>query len=229
MPRIHAVIPAAGSSTRMGNDAPKQFTRIGGRTLLERTLQPLCDEARIARILVVLAPGAELPAPLDCGARIEIEPIGGGCRAESVRNGLRRLAQSESKHDFVLVHDAARPCLGSDELARLIDLAGGDDVGGLLAQPVGDTIKRSGDGRVAQTVDRSGLWRAATPQMFRLGILAAALEACEDLTAVTDESAAIERLGLRPLLVAGEATNFKVTTPADWALAEAILRMQKRW
>jgi 2-C-methyl-D-erythritol 4-phosphate cytidylyltransferase len=213
----------------MGGDQPKQFTLLGGQTLLERTLEPLSRERRIDRIVVVLAPGAHLPRPLPDPTRVEVVPIGGGSRAESVRNGLRLLATAASGSDFVLVHDAARPCLGAAELGSLIDRVASHAVGGLLALPVGDTIKRGVDGRVTQTVDRAGLWRATTPQMFRLSVLSAALEASVDPALVTDEASAVERLGLQPLLVVGEATNLKVTTPGDWALAEAILKMQNRW
>ncbi|HUN91300.1 MAG TPA: 2-C-methyl-D-erythritol 4-phosphate cytidylyltransferase [Burkholderiaceae bacterium] len=231
MARFHAVVPAAGSGVRMGAARPKQFEMLGGRTLLARALQPLLDEKAIERVVVVVAPAAAdaVARAIPHDPRIEVAPVGGASRAASVRNGLARLSARAAGEDFVLVHDAARPCLGADELRRLLHDAGADAVGGLLAQPVGETLKRAVDGRVVQTIDRTGLWRAATPQMFRLQVLSRALDACEELAQVTDEAAAVERLGLQPLLVPGAATNLKVTTPADWALAEAILRMQQRW
>jgi 2-C-methyl-D-erythritol 4-phosphate cytidylyltransferase len=157
--------------------------------------------------------------------------VGGATRAESVRNGLRvlRALFSIGDDDWVLVHDAARPCLARDDLMRLITTLSSDAVGGLLATPVADTLKRAAGGRVAATVERDRLWRALTPQMFRAGLLLRALAQFAGDEALTDEAAAIERLQLRPQLVEGQSTNIKVTLPSDWPLAEAILRAQGRW
>jgi len=213
----------------MGHATPKQYRPLGGRTLLERAIAPLLAVRRIEEIVVVVAPGDERAASLPLPARVRLVQAGGASRAQSVRNGLRALSDRAGEQDFVLVHDAARPCLGDDELAELIRCVDDDPVGGLLAVPMGDTVKRSVDGRSVETVDRDALWRAATPQMFRYELLRRALESAAEQPGITDEASAIERLGLRPLLVAGDAANLKVTTPRDWALAEAILRMQGRW
>ena len=231
VPTLHALLPAAGSGARMQSAQPKQYLQLGGRTLLEWSVAAMRADARIADVLVVVAPDDAQAGRLDLGARVRVARAGGSTRAATVRNGLRVLQESGAADDeWVLVHDAARCCLAADELAALIDavLADGDTApGGLLALPLSDTVKRD-DGRehVAGTVDRSGLWRAATPQMFRLGVLARAFDAAGD--AVTDESSAIEALGLHPRLVAGRATNIKLTTPDDLPLATAILRAQRR-
>jgi 2-C-methyl-D-erythritol 4-phosphate cytidylyltransferase len=230
--QILALVPAAGVGARMGADRPKQYLFLGRWTLLERAVHCLLADARVARVLVVVAPEDPIAAGLALPARCTLLPAGGATRAQTVRNGLRALrtmAGAGADDDAVLVHDAARPCLGAAELAALIDAAAGDEHGGLLALPVSDTVKRGADGRVAATVERAGLWRALTPQLFRLGVLARALEQGAGAPDVTDESSAVERLGLRPRLVPGDPCNIKVTAPGDLALAEAILRQQGRW
>lgn len=225
---VFALIPAAGSASRMGGEVPKQYAPLGGRTMLEHAIDALLADARIERVLVVVAPGDVRHRRLACDARVEFVAAGGASRAESVRNGLARLAMSASAEDWVLVHDAARPCLAREELTALIDALIDDPVGGLLAVPVADTIKREDQGRVAQTVERACLWRALTPQMFRLGVLDDAFERVRDPAAITDESSAVERIGHAPRLVPGHASNIKVTRPDDLPLAEAILRLQGR-
>ena len=214
----------------MGADRPKQHLALGSSTLLERSVQCLLADARVARVLVVVAPEDAFAAALSLPARCETIAAGGASRARSVCNGLRHLARAAAPGDWVLVHDAARPCLAPAELAALIDGGGGDEHGGLLAAPVFDTIKREHDGRVARTVDRAGLWRALTPQFFRIDVLLRALEGgAAASAAITDEASAVELLGLHPRLVPGYATNIKVTTPGDMLLAEAILRQQGCW
>jgi 2-C-methyl-D-erythritol 4-phosphate cytidylyltransferase len=225
---LFGLIPAAGSGSRMGGEVPKQYAPLAGRTMLEHAIDALLADARVERVLVVVAPDDVRHRSLSCGARVEFVAAGGASRAESVRNGLARLAMRASADDWVLVHDAARPCLARDELGALIDALADDPVGGLLAVPVADTIKRADGGRVAQTVERSALWRALTPQMFRLGVLDDAFERVGDPAAITDESSAVERIGHSPRLVPGRASNIKVTRPDDVALAEAILRLQGR-
>jgi 2-C-methyl-D-erythritol 4-phosphate cytidylyltransferase len=227
-PRVFGLIPAAGTGSRMGASVPKQYAPLAGRTMLEHAIDALLADARIERVLVVVAPGDPHHRRLAAGARVEFVADGGATRAETVRNGLARLAMQASAEDWVLVHDAARPCLARDELTELIDALADDPVGGLLAVPVADTIKREDRGRVAQTVERAGLWRALTPQMFRLGVLDDAFERALDPAAITDESSAVERIGHAPRLVPGRASNIKVTRPDDLALAEVILRMQGR-
>jgi 2-C-methyl-D-erythritol 4-phosphate cytidylyltransferase len=226
--RIFGLIPAAGTGTRMGSDLPKQYASLGGRMMLEHAIDALLADARIEQLLIVVAAGEPRWRQIVADERVEFVEVGGASRAESVRNGLARLAMSASAEDWVLVHDAARPCLAREELADLIDALIDDPVGGLLAVPIADTIKLDEDGRVAHTVDRARLWRALTPQMFRLGVLDDAFERVRDTATITDESSAVERIGHAPRLVVGRASNIKVTRPDDVPLAEAILRMQGR-
>lgn len=226
MGRVLALIPAAGTGSRVGAVTPKQYVRLVHKTMLEHAIDAVLADARIARALVAVAPQDQRWPALPLDPRARCAPVGGASRAASVRNGLAALEAASD--DWVLVHDAARPCLTGRELARLLDAVRDDEVGGLLALPVADTLKRARDQRVVETVDRRALWRALTPQVFRAGVLARALDGVASLDSVTDEAAAIEGLGLRPLLVPGEATNIKVTTAADWPLAEAILTAQGR-
>ena len=212
----------------MSGARPKQYRNVCGRTLLEHALQPFFAHAGIDGIVVVLAPGDADWGKLACArvARIRVAQ-GGEARMISVANGLEALAQEASAHDWVLVHDAARPCLRSRDLERLIAEVDDDEVGGLLALPIADTVKRSDDSgtRVGATLERAGLWAAQTPQMFRYELLRRALSHCAQTGhAATDEAAAIEALGLRARLVEGSAHNIKVTREEDLALAEAILR-----
>jgi 2-C-methyl-D-erythritol 4-phosphate cytidylyltransferase len=227
---IFGLIPAAGTGTRMRADRPKQYLPLGAASLLERSLRCLLADARVTRALVVVAADDAAAAALTLPPRCTVLAAGGPTRAATVRNGVRALAAMAGPDDWVLVHDAARPCLPAAELAALIDAGGADEHGGLLAAPIADTVKREDDGgaRVAATVDRRGLWRALTPQFFRIDVLARALER-DDTPDFTDEAAAVEALGLHPRLVEGSASNIKVTTPGDLALAEAILRQQGRW
>jgi 2-C-methyl-D-erythritol 4-phosphate cytidylyltransferase len=224
--RVLALIPAAGTGSRAGAITPKQYVRLGDRTMLEHAIEAVLADSRVSRVLVAVAPQDQRWPALSLDARARCAPVGGASRAASVRNGLAALKPSND--DWVLVHDAARPCLTSAELARLLDAVQEDDVGGLLALPVADTLKRARDHRVVETVDRRSLWRALTPQIFRARVLSRALDGAASLDSVTDEAAAVEGLGMRPLLVPGDATNIKVTTAADWPLAEAILTAQGR-
>lgn len=213
----------------MGGELPKQYAALGRKTMLEHAVDALLAEERIESVLIVVAPDDARWARLTFDRRVAIATVGGATRADSVRNGLRVLAPRAQPGDCALVHDAARPCVTRAEVQRLIDTVGDSADGGLLAMPVADTIKREVDGRVAETVAREGLWRAATPQLFGLELLLRALDEAGDLAAVTDEAGAVERLGFHPCLVACASSNIKVTTPEDWALAEAILKAQGRW
>jgi 2-C-methyl-D-erythritol 4-phosphate cytidylyltransferase len=218
--RYHAVVPAAGGGTRLGAAMPKQYLDLGGDCMLHRTLDALLAEPRIDGIVVVVAPDdlRRPPAGRFC-ARVRFAPVGGATRADSVAAGLEVLQAGDD--DWVLVHDAARPGLPAGVLARLIDAVGDDPVGGLLALPVADTLKRCGeDGRVVATVDRDRLWAAQTPQMFRAGLLRRALVCPRE--GITDEASAVELLGLCPLLVRGDPANLKVTLAEDMRLAEAV-------
>jgi 2-C-methyl-D-erythritol 4-phosphate cytidylyltransferase len=228
MPRYYAIVPAAGSGSRFGAEKPKQYLDLLGRPLIFHTLAALTAHPAIDRVWVVLAPDDPYWPDYDwseLGAKLETVRCGGATRADSVSNALRAAAMSAADDDWVLVHDAARPCISHSMLDGLIDELADDPVGGILAVPVADTLKRAdAEQRVAATESRDGLWQAQTPQMFRYGRLVEALEKCR---AVTDEAGAIESLGLKPKLVRGDSTNLKVTFPADLALAAMILRGRK--
>jgi 2-C-methyl-D-erythritol 4-phosphate cytidylyltransferase len=224
-----ALVPAGGGGARMGGDCPKQYLPLAGRPMIRHTLDVLTSVPGIARVFVVLAPDDSRWDSFDWRAlepRLTVLRCGGATRAESVTHGLRAMREQVGADDWVLVHDAARVCLTRAHVEKLLAEVGNDPVGGLLAVPLADTLKRaqehSTDGvRVAATVPREGLWQAQTPQMFRYALLA---EALEYAPAVTDEASAIEALGLRPRLVAADATNLKVTYPLDLQLAEWILQ-----
>ncbi len=229
MTRAWAVVPAAGTGRRMGANVAKQYLSLLGRPLLAHALETLCAAPRIeAVVLVVAADDMRWPEAVPADARL-LTAIGGAERCHSVLNGLLRLADRAAPDDWVLVHDAARPCLSHEELDALFAALERDPVGGLLAVPVADTLKAADDGgRVLRTLPRDSLWRALTPQMFRFGLLRDALTAAiEAGVMVTDEAAAMERAGHRPALVAGRAANLKVTGPEDLALAEAVLRRRE--
>ena len=228
MTRYFSIVPAAGSGSRFGAEKPKQYLDLLGRPLIYHTLAALTSHPEIDRVWVVLSPDDREWARHDwsgLGAKLETVRCGGETRAESVRNGLQAAAMVASDDDWILVHDAARPCLSAAMLDALIGELADDPVGGILAVPVADTLKRAdAEQRVAATEPRDGLWQAQTPQMFRYGLLCDALQQCRD---VTDEAGAVEALGLRPKLVRGDATNLKVTYPADLPLAAMILRARK--
>ncbi|MFA6921999.1 MAG: 2-C-methyl-D-erythritol 4-phosphate cytidylyltransferase [Gallionella sp.] len=223
MTEFHALIPAAGSGSRMGNSLPKQYLPLAGHPMIFHAIDTLCSCADISTVFVVLSPDDVLFHTYDWsrfGDKLQPLYCGGETRADTVLNGL--LSSELEPDDWVLVHDAARPCLTGAHLAKLIDELRNDAVGGILAVPVADTLKRSDAAqRIRQTENRELLWQAQTPQMFRAGLLAQGLQQCK---AVTDEASAIEALGLQPKLVAGDSSNFKVTYPQDLRLAELLLR-----
>ena len=227
----HAVIPAAGIGQRMGETKPKQYLSILGCTLLEHSLRPLLACSALDKIVVVLQPDdPHVDAlPLLRDERV-LRAAGGSERSDSVLGGLAFLQSMASEDDWVLVHDAARPCLAAQDLERLLVTVIESGVGGLLAEPVRDTVKRADErGQVTGTLDRNGLWRAQTPQMFRLGQLRAALErARQESAAVTDEAMAMEQAGYPVQLVEGSPTNIKVTVPDDLALAQFHLSRPHR-
>ena len=220
-----AIVPAAGSGARFGSPTPKQYELLAGRPLIHYSLAVLCACPLIERVWVVLAPDDTGWRSFDwtpLGPKLESVFSGGATRSASVANGLRAAATAVCDEDWLLVHDAARPCLSLPMLAHLCAELADDPVGGLLAVPLADTLKRADDEqRVARTEARDGLWQAQTPQMFRYGLLRRALA---EHPAGTDEASAIEALGLRPRLVRGDASNLKVTYAADLRLAEMILR-----
>ncbi|HEY6940237.1 2-C-methyl-D-erythritol 4-phosphate cytidylyltransferase [Dokdonella sp.] len=223
--RLWCVVPAAGRGQRFGAECPKQYVALGGRPLIEWTLERLAATPCIAGILLVLAADDRRWVRRESvGGKPLLVATGAAERSGSVLAGLRALPPDVGDEAFVLVHDAARPCVPAADILRLVAL-GGAAGGGLLAAPLRDTLKRAdGAGRVAATESREARWRALTPQLFRRGELVAALaRAHADGAAITDESMAMERVGHRPLLVEGAESNIKVTTPADLALAEYLL------
>ncbi len=222
-PRCYALVPAAGVGERSGAGQPKQYVEIAGRPMLAHTLAALAAVPRLAQTLVVLSPADDRFEAALPGYRGWVARVGGASRAESVLGGLAELRRrGAADDDWVLVHDAARCLLRPEWVDALIDACTHDAVGGLLAQPIADTLK-AGDasGRVTATVDRRDKWAAQTPQMFRLGLVERALTAMG--AAATDEAGAVEALGLAPLLVRASMANFKVTWPEDFALAERWL------
>jgi 2-C-methyl-D-erythritol 4-phosphate cytidylyltransferase len=225
MPRCYALVPCAGVGARSGAAGPKQYEPVAGQTMVAHTLAALARVPRLAGTLVVLAPDDERfdsLMPGFAGERGWVERCGGATRAETVANGLVALCERGAQpQDWVLVHDAARCLIRPEWVDRLIDACMDDEVGGLLALPVADTLKAESEGRVLGTVDRNGKWAAQTPQMFRLGLLAPALAHAG--AGVTDEASAVEALGHAPKLVRGEWENFKLTWPGDFQLAERLL------
>ncbi len=231
--RCYALLPCAGVGSRSGATVPKQYVEIAGRPMVAHTLAALAQVPRLAATLVVLAPDDERFAallPAFEGERGWISRRGGATRADTVAGGLEELlARGARPEDWVLVHDAARCLLRPEWVDRLIDACAGDAVGGLLALPVADTLKRAEGGRVAEMLPRGDKWAAQTPQMFRIGVLRDALErAIGGGLAVTDEASAIEFTGLHPLLVQGDAANLKVTWPSDFTLAERVLAARSK-
>lgn len=225
---VFALIPAAGSGTRFAGGEPKQYATLAGKPMLWHSVRAVCVPP-VESVFVVLAADDRAFARCDWSAfgdRLEPLYCGGASRRDSVYNGLIAAMAAVQADDWILVHDAARPCLPRKDLDSLWDAVRNDEIGGLLALPVADTVKRAandeaGTPRAAATEDRAQLWLAQTPQMFRAGLLAQALQ--RGSGAVTDEAAAVEQMGLKPRLVAGSRENFKVTFPEDLAIAEGIL------
>ncbi|MBP9148525.1 MAG: 2-C-methyl-D-erythritol 4-phosphate cytidylyltransferase [Rhodoferax sp.] len=223
MPRCWALIPCAGTGSRAGVAGPKQYQIIAGKPMVMHTLAAFAEVARIDQTLVVVSPDDRFfQTPQALNASFVIASCGGSTRAGSVFNGLNALLDEGAvAHDWVLVHDAARCLITPAQINQLLDACLNDEVGGLLALPLPDTLKAARADRVTATLPRADKWLAQTPQMFRIGSLLDALELAGDT--VTDESSAIEAMGLAPRLVPGSAQNFKVTYPPDFELAQAIL------
>jgi 2-C-methyl-D-erythritol 4-phosphate cytidylyltransferase / 2-C-methyl-D-erythritol 2,4-cyclodiphosphate synthase len=231
MSRYFLVIPAAGSGSRMQQMLPKQYLQVLGKTLLQHTLESIGNIPVLERIVLAVAASDQyvhsVLAALPLNIRMKVELVTGGAeRAQSVRNAVEALAERAGPQDWVLVHDAVRPCVRANDVLRLLDEVRSEPAGGLLAQPVRDTLKRGdGSGHVINTVDRSALWQAATPQVFRYSVLLQALQHCAAQgVLVTDEASAIEALGLPVKLVQGSSDNIKLTWPEDLALLEALLQ-----
>jgi 2-C-methyl-D-erythritol 4-phosphate cytidylyltransferase len=225
--KIIALIPAAGTGTRLGDSLPKQYLDINGQPLIVYTLQALARVSRIAKIIVVLSPEDQHWRGLVANdsstwaalsARVETINVGGKSRRDSVLNGLNAIEKTDA---WIMVHDAARPCIRSELVEQFIDELENDSIGGLLALPLSDTIKLDdGNLRVAKTLPRENIWRAQTPQMFKFDLLKKALTASPN---ATDEAEAIEATGHQPKLVMGDSANLKVTYAADLKLAKMLL------
>ncbi|MFL9877496.1 2-C-methyl-D-erythritol 4-phosphate cytidylyltransferase [Herbaspirillum rhizosphaerae] len=233
--RHFALIPAAGVGARLGGAIPKQYMPLAGKPMLQYALDTFAGNAAIAHTFIVVSAadgyiGDFLATQPQLADKVTVVRHGGETRQESVRNGLLAIRAHIADNDWVLVHDAARPGLNDALLDRLIAALHDDDVGGLLALPIVDTLKRSNASRVLETVPRNGLWAAQTPQMFRYALLQRALDAAQlqgRVGDITDDASAVEMLGLQPKLVEGSPRNFKVTLAHDVALAELFLQGQE--
>ena len=232
MSKFFAVIPAAGSGSRMGNSLPKQYLPLAGRPMIYHAVHTLCISPEITSVFVILSPEDREWLKHDWSefsSKLIVFNCGGETRAMSILNGLKAASEESfiDNDDWVMVHDAARPCLSEELLKKLLDELSDDAVGGLLAVPLSDTLKRGGtNNRVQKTEPRKDLWQAQTPQMFRYRLLLDALCKPDSLT-MTDDASAVEALGLCPKLVLGDVSNIKITYPKDLVLAELILRAQK--
>ena len=224
MPRFHVIIPAAGSGSRMGAEAPKQYLRLNGKSLIQHVIKVFDQATKISSIHIVLSEGDThwRSTYLNLSNKAQVHHCGGETRSMSVLNGLHAIASQADEDDWILVHDAARPGLSNVLLSQLINSLENDAVGGLLALPLADTLKRADSEQcVDATLPRTDLWQAQTPQMFRYGTLKTALTNFKG--AATDEAEAIEAMGLKPKLVNGELRNLKVTYPQDLAVLSALL------
>ena len=227
MNSIWAVVPAAGSGRRLGGEIPKQYREIAGAPLMEHTLRALLESPDIRGIVVALDPSDRRADAIESLSDVRVQTTPGGAeRADSVMAGLELLASQATEEDWVLVHDAARPCLPLEALTALVERARLTGEGAILAEPVADTLKQVDDaGSVAGTIDRASLWRAQTPQLFPLFPLRAALGQCfEEGVIVTDEAMAMEHVGQPVHVVEGPSSNIKVTVEADLAFADLVLR-----
>lgn len=223
--KIWVIVPAAGSGSRMQQSIPKQYLSLNGQTVIEHTLAVFVDRADIDSVMVCLSVDDQTFKTLPIVDHEKVSVTAGGeSRAQSVLNGLRSI--NAASNDWVLVHDAARPCLSQRLLDNLLNQLAEDEVGGILAMPAKDTLKRSdAKGQIAETVDRSIIWQAQTPQMFRHGVLIDCLErAMQSGIDITDEASALEAFSYKPKLVKSDARNLKITTPEDLALAEFFVK-----
>ncbi|MEZ9042083.1 MULTISPECIES: 2-C-methyl-D-erythritol 4-phosphate cytidylyltransferase [unclassified Vibrio] len=225
---VIAVVPAAGVGSRMKADRPKQYLKIHGKTILEHTIEKLLSHPQVAQIVVAISDDDPYYPELALNQNPQVIRVSGGSeRADSVLSALDYIAEQQLG-EWVMVHDAARPCVQLSDIDKLISGAMSHDVGAILAAPVRDTMKRGAQGQIEHTVERADLWHALTPQMFRAKPLWKALsEALQQGASITDEASAFEWKGLSPALVAGRSDNFKITQPEDLALAEFYLSQNK--
>lgn len=230
MSRFWCVVPAGGVGKRMASQVPKQYLALQGKTIAETTLEKLLRLANVEKIIVAVSEEDEVWPTLGVSqdARICRCPSGAE-RVNSVLNGLIHLSSIADSEDWVLVHDIARPCVRIDDVLRLMQQASQHQWGGLLGVPVSDTLKKVDElGGVTETIDRQAVWRAFTPQMFKLGQLKRAIEhSLEKHLVVTDEASAIEMIGGSPLMVEGATDNIKITLPQDLELGEHFLKLQE--
>ncbi|MDH5370583.1 MAG: 2-C-methyl-D-erythritol 4-phosphate cytidylyltransferase [Gammaproteobacteria bacterium] len=229
---IWVIIPAAGVGRRMGSDIPKQYLTLNGKTVIEHSLSLFDAHESVSEIILAISKDDEYWSSLKVNLSKPIHVVEGGTeRCDSVLNGLIFLECKANDNDWVLVHDAARPCLRTEDLTLLVSELQQHDVGGILAIPVRDTMKRSDSKNIIkETVERENLWHALTPQMFRFKILKDSIEsALNDNKNVTDESSAVELAGFQPVLVEGHADNLKITRPEDLTLAAYYLKKQKEY
>ncbi len=229
VPLITAIVPAAGIGSRMQADRPKQYLLLNGKTVLEHTVEQLLAHPQIGQVVIAISQQDPYFSSLSLASHPRVKVVNGGKeRAESVLNALR-LVDEQQLGEWVMAHDAARPCVTERDITQLIQRALSHPVGAILASPVRDTMKRGdGDGNISQTVERQALWHALTPQMFRCQPLLQALQqALEQKAIITDEASAFEWQGLSPGLVSGRADNIKITQPEDLALAEFYLSRKK--
>ena len=230
-PQVHVLIPAAGHGTRFGGVRLKQYLPVCGKPVLAHSIRVFQFHPLVSSITVVLAGDDQwFESAVGLLAATVKTVIGGDTRAQSVRNGLRYIADNYSETDWVLVHDAARPCLSPSRLEKFLEQGLESVHGAILAVPVGDTLKRAGDSQeIVATVERSGLWAAQTPQLFRAGVLADAIDVAQAAGCkLTDEASAMEYVGIKPLLVMGSSANIKITHSSDLAIAEALLARKEQ-
>jgi len=227
--KIWAIVPAAGIGSRVGASIPKQYIRVNGLSIIEHTLSKLTACKEIEKIIVALSADDEHFINLSTTNEYPIHIVEGGAeRCDSVLASLEYLKTIADDNDWILVHDAARPCVPVDDIKRLISKLTNHAVGGILGLPVRDTMKRVSNENIQSTVDRDNMWHALTPQMFRVGVLYDALVECKNKNlSVTDEASAIEQVGLKPIMVEGRACNIKVTQPDDIQLAAFFLGQQE--
>jgi 2-C-methyl-D-erythritol 4-phosphate cytidylyltransferase len=222
-----AVVPAAGVGKRMNADRPKQYLELAGKTVIEHTLSRLLQANVFSSVAVAISEEDPYWPELDIARHdLVITAPGGKERADSVLSGLKTIRDKANDDDWVLVHDAARPCLTTADIHHLIDTLVNDDVGGILALSSHDTLKNVEDKNIIGTLDRRTIWRALTPQMFRYGMLKSALEKTEGDHRVTDEASALELMGFTPKIVEGRPDNIKITRPEDLALAQFYMEQQ---
>lgn len=225
--RFWAVVPAAGVGKRMQADRPKQYLSLAGKAVLEQTLIRLLDVEQLSGIAVAISPEDPYWPELEIAGHPKVITAPGGKeRADSVLSGLRSIREHADDNDWVLVHDAARPCITRSDVVLLIESLKDDAVGGILALSSHDTLKRVEGRTIHGTLDRAQIWRALTPQMFRYGMLKVALETGEGNPAITDEASALELMGYQPKIVEGRPDNIKITRPEDLALAQFYLEQQ---